>query len=144
MFFKQRRARLSTKVWIKLKEFDRFFNLVILIFNLAEHRLELMILKTRIIRLINKSGFNFTYLYLKEVNRLIVQRLSGAEITRMKILVSLSPDNLPSILPYKFRTLILSGDILIIRVILTLINIYRVFPTKPKLSRSSIIDGSLE
>lgn len=141
MFYKQRRARLSNKAWIQLNEFDRFFNLVILVFGLSEHRCELTILKNRIIKLINRSGFNFTFLYLKEVNRLIIRRLCGSEVKSMKILVSLAPDNLPSILPVKFRSLILAGNLLIVRVILTLISIHRVFPTKPKLSRSTITDS---
>lgn len=141
MFYKQRRARLSNKAWIRINEFDRFFNLIILIFNLAEHRVELTILKNRILKLVNKSGFNFTFLYLKEVNRLIIRRLSGNEVKSMKILVSLAPDNLPSILPVKLRSLILAGDLLIVRVILTIISIHRVFPTKPKLSRSTITDS---
>lgn len=58
----------------------------------------------------------------------------------MKILVALAPDGLPNIIPSKFRKMILEGNVLMIRVILTIISIHRVFPTKPKISRSSITD----
>lgn len=67
--------------------------------------------------------------------------MSGQPLTVMKILVSVAPDGLPHIIPSKLRTLILGGNLMIVRVVLTIICIHRVFPTKPKVSRSSITDG---
>jgi hypothetical protein len=56
------------------------------------------------------------------------------------VFVSLDLNGLPKILPLVIRTLIIDRDFKMVRVILTIVQIYRVFPTTPKVDLKAILD----
>jgi hypothetical protein len=103
----------------------------------------LSILQVRITNLIKKSGFQFTFKYLKAVLHLVVRFLSGRPIyvyaPKGTPYISIDADGLPKLLPLSIRLFLkgcdLKKDSRKLGAILTLISIFRVFPThvKPKL-----------
>jgi len=100
----------------------------------------------RIQILVKRSGFNFAHLYLKECMRLTIRSLAGQPDKCMKIHVKVDMNGLPKIIPYNLRKILLlkGGNLQIYRNkligILTLLSIFRVFPTCPKLKFDTITD----
>lgn len=139
IFTSLRRPKLQPKVWIKLSELNKFLNVVIWLTFSQSCGNELKTLMLHIKRLVKRSGWNFTFLYLKESLRLIIRFMSGSPepIYHKGIIVSRDYHGLPRILPINLRNLLLDweNNIPITRSVLTLISIFRVFPTtvKPKL-----------
>lgn len=101
----------------------------------------------RIKRLWEKSGSNFTFLYLKECLKLVTQYLAGSPSKDYRgVIVARDSDSLPSIIPKNLRLIIVSKDWKMVRCILTVLSVFRVFPTSPKINLSSIVEpfnGSL-
>jgi hypothetical protein len=137
------KSRLNRKAWISVKEFRGFYDLISWAFAIdKEMQVPLRLLSKRILTLFKKSGPNFAFLYMKEVSRLVIRFVSGHPETKSrKVLVSVDPNGLPNIIPVAFRTLIVNMDYKMLRVILTSISIYRVFPTKPRIDLGTITDG---
>nr|UPW42098.1 MAG: putative RNA dependent RNA polymerase [Guangxi sediment mito-like virus 1] len=137
-----RRPRPQVKFWIKPKEFNKFLNLVIWITGAYEHKSDLKLLKDRYHRLWKRSGSNFTFLYLKECLKLCIQSLAGnPQLEYSKgICVARDDHGLPLIIPYNLRLFFVNKDWKMVRVILTVLSIFRVFPTTPKISLSTILD----
>nr|QDH86714.1 MAG: RNA-dependent RNA polymerase [Mitovirus sp.] len=137
------KSRLNRKAWISQKEFRGFYDLISWAFAIdKEMQVPLKLLSKRILTLFKKSGPNFAFLYMKEVSRLVIRFVSGHPETKSrKVLVSVDPNGLPNIIPVTFRSLIVNMDYKMLRVILTSISIYRVFPTKPRIDLGTITDG---
>jgi hypothetical protein len=95
--------------------------------------------------LIKSSGFNFTFLYLKEVMRLVIRALAGSPepITPLGgVMVKRDHNGLPTIIPLSLRKLLLEGprnNNKTLVALLSLISVFRVFPTSVKPSLATII-----
>lgn len=105
----------------------------------------------RILLLLKNNKFGFTFLYLKEVNRLLVQALSGnrchSDPNKIRVVTDLY--GLPKIIPHEARIVLRQFidqessfmlNVRFIRSILTLTSIYRVFPVKGEVDLGSITD----
>lgn len=127
-----RRPKLSSKEWIRSNEIHPFIQKIIWITQ--EEMVEGMFkLGVKIKRLVKRSGWGFTFLYLKECQRLIIKFLAGSPQVispGVGILVMRDSYGLPSIIPLELRSKIILKDGRWIKLILSLISIYRVFPTK--------------
>ncbi|UBZ25880.1 RNA-dependent RNA polymerase [Fusarium mangiferae mitovirus 1] len=143
-YFKtSKRPKISSKAWISFREIKPFFDEVIWVSRLAILKDCLSILRTRICKLVKVNGFQFTFKYLKVVLHLTVRFLSGRPLLvyapKGMPYVSIDLHGLPKFLPLDIRNFLLKSDLSkdskTIGAILTLISIYRVFPThvKPKL-----------
>lgn len=136
-----RRPRLSKKVWIKPeRELWKFFKVTTFVFEQDGLLADIKTFYKRIIWLNKRSGSNFTFLYLKECMRLIIKRLSGSPEVYFISGIYISRDRygLPKILPFNFRKLILKGDSTVIKYFLSLINVYRVWPSVQRIKLGSI------
>lgn len=106
-----RRPKLSKKVWITRKELSSFFSKVIWVTQCSELASSLMLLKDRIRTLIKRSGFQFTFLYLKESYRLVIRYLADhgepAQIISNTVLVKRDHVGLPSIIPLRLRHILM-------------------------------------
>jgi len=144
---KLRRPKLQPKVWIKLHELNKYVSTVVWLTSSAVSLDDLMTLMAHIKKLVIRSGWNFAFLYLKEAQRLLIRAMSGSpEPKYLKgICVSRDSHGLPRIIPINLRTLLSDKDVSQIKVksLLTVLSVYRVFPTKPKPSLSTIVDPFL-
>lgn len=139
----QRKEKQSRKVWLTLKEFSRFSYLVTWIFEMEEQKKATSEFFNRVKTLWIKSGSNFTFLYLKECNRLIIKFLSGSpEVVAAKSGIYVRRDSfgIPSILPIELRSYLMNKGNVGVKFILTVISIYRVFPTVQRAKLSTILD----
>lgn len=106
---------------------------------------EYKLLQSRIETMVKTNGFNFTFKYLKECLRLTTLYLAGTPQTskgRKAVGVRVNQYGLPVIIPPSLRrSLDLSDESrATTRCILTLLSIFRVFPTKVKPDLGTIID----
>jgi len=134
-----RRPKISKKAWITLREFPKYFEEVVWIADLKAFKDDLNTFRTRISRLVRKSGFQFTFMYMKLVLHFTVSSLSGRPMLisdQKGPYISLDGRGLPSIIPLKIREYLCSDLKKDKQVggILSLLSIFRVFPThvKPK------------
>lgn len=99
-----------------------------------------------------KSGISFLALYLKASSTYVMQFIANPK--RPKFItsvtygphVSLTRSGLPRIIPVSLRRAISNNDTIIIKVVLTILNLYRVLPYPGKVKLSTITDkwnGSL-
>lgn len=110
---------------------------------------ELSILQKRTIQLVKRSGFQFTFKYLKTVLHLVVRFLSGRPLLvyapKGMPYVSIDSNGLPKVLPLKLRRFLidcdLSKDSKSVGAILSIISIFRVFPTHVKPKLDTIVSG---
>jgi hypothetical protein len=137
----------SAKVWLKLYEFSKYGQLVIWACGADSYKDSVTLLIQRIKSMCKKSGFQATFYYLKEVLKIVVGFLATGVAKTNRGTVKGSPmvqtdsRGLPTIIPWKLRELLLfyqegnRGVQSIIVCILTVLSIFRVFPTKvrPKL-----------
>lgn len=144
--FQIKRLKLSKKVWIKSKDLKRYFEIIIWITSSSEIKESIVILEQRIKKLINRSGWDFTFHYLKEVLRSVIRILAGQSAVQLEksVVVKRDPSGLPTIIPLYLRKIIMnngeySKNRLFIVCILTALSVFRVFPTKPKVKLSSIV-----
>lgn len=97
-------------------------------------------LASRIERLLGFSGPSFTVLYLKEAYRLTTKTLAGERPEPdLKVRVAMRR-GLPLIIPGDLRLLIEVKDLVVIKVVLTIISVFRVIPAFPKLKLGTITD----
>lgn len=143
LFSKLRLPKLSPKAWITLKELSKFSQKVIWITRSEQHKDAVAILISRIRTLIERSGFQFTFFYLKEVLRLVIRNLSGSpEPLYLKgVMVKRDHNGLPTIIPLSLRKLLLNfrDNQRVVVCILSILSVFRVFPTKVKPSLGTII-----
>jgi hypothetical protein len=143
-YFKtSKRSKISSKAWISLREIKPFFDEVIWVSRMSILKDELSILQKRLTTLIKKSGFQFTFKYMKTVLHLVVRFLSGRPLLvyapKGMPYISIDSYGLPKILPLQLRHFLKRCDLVkdskSVGAILSIISIFRVFPThvKPKL-----------
>ena len=106
---------------------------------------EYKLLQRRIESLVKTNGFNFTFKYLKECLRLVVLYLAGTPQTtkgRKAIGVRVNQYGLPVIIPPSLRRSLGLGSEsrVTTRCILTLLAVFRVFPTKVKPDLGTVTD----
>jgi hypothetical protein len=143
-----KRAKLSDKVWMKPeKELSKYFKITAFLFDIQEYSSGVKDLMKRIKALIKRSGIKFAFLYLKECNRLLVRYLAGSGDTDpiKGIQVRRDPDGLPKLIPTELRSAIKNCDFMkkdsaFVQFVLTLINVYRVFNARAKVSLGTITD----
>jgi len=130
--------------WITLKEVPKFFRYTIWLSQLKDQNQDILKLGKSITRLIKTNGFNFTFQYLKECLRLVTKYLAGTpDLTyRSGVRVRVNRYGLPVIIPSNLRVLLGTdgSKVLITRVVLTALNVFRTFPTKVKPDLSSVIE----
>jgi hypothetical protein len=135
------------KEWIKFREFDPFLRMILWFLGLRNQ--EITDLFNELLRnikyLVEKSGSNFTFLYLKDVRGIIIRYLSGCDTNYSgKLYIRTDKSGLPKIVPTQLRAILrkrlLLKDRNIIIGIITLISIYRSFKTHPKVDLRSIVD----
>lgn len=130
--------------WITLKEFPKFLKLAIWATRETKYSQEYKLLYKRVEALVKSNGFNFTFLYLKECLRIVTLYLAGTpSFTPGKVRVKVNQYGLPVIIPAAIRRdLGLSeGMRMTTRCTLTVLSIFRTFPTKVKPDLSSITDA---
>lgn len=99
----------------------------------------------RVKQLVTRNGFQFTFLYLKEAYRLVLQVIAGSpDLTYPEkgIWVKRDSYGIPTIIPLHIRVHLQKrdpGKVLVVRLALMLLSIYRVFPTKVKPDLGTII-----
>jgi len=94
--------------------------------------------------LIKTNGFNFTFQYLKECLRITVKFIAGSPETVYTngVRVRVNSHGLPVIIPSGLRIHLGTGSeqVLVTRLVLTCLSIFRTFPTKVKPCLDSIIE----
>jgi hypothetical protein len=144
LFEMMKRPKISNKAWIKHNELFKFSYWALWLFNLQEYSKDTRILIKRISVLWKKSGSNFTFLYLKESVRLLIRFLADqAEPTIPSSGIRVKRDRLgiPRIIPSELRAKIVLKEQLIVRFVITLLSVYKVFPTRVKVKVNSITDA---
>jgi hypothetical protein len=95
-------------------------------------------LAIRIERLLKLSGFSFSVQYLKEVYRLTTKTLAGEQVEPDLMVRVAMRRGLPLIIPGDLRLLMEAKDPVIIKLVLTIVSIFRVIPAYPKLKLETI------
>ena len=131
-----------SRAWISVKEIHRFTKVAIWITQTPAYKEDLTLLSERIIKLITHNGFNWSFIYLKESMRLVVRYLAGTpdKLSITKVRVRVDSKGLPVIIPFPIRQQLslVEEHGKITRATLTLLSIFRVFPTKVKPDFESI------
>nr|UPW42269.1 MAG: putative RNA dependent RNA polymerase [Inner Mongolia grassland mitovirus 2] len=145
LFQKLRLPKLSQKAWITPKELQKYSEKVMWITRTSKYdRESYIILTRRISTLVKRGGFNFTFLYLKEAMRLIIRSLSGNPEPKCLTAVRVKRDHngLPTIIPSRLRKYLMNfrDEQRIVVCILSIISVFRVFPTKVKPSLGTITE----
>jgi len=136
-----KRKVIQGKSWISLREFRNYTLITVWVLNLACYKKDFILLEDRILKLWKSSGPNFAFLYLKECMRLVIRSLAGQPDHCRKIMVKVDSKGLPMIIPSLFRHNLLNlKNQRVVIGILTIISLYRVFPTRVKVSINSLID----
>lgn len=87
--------------------------------------------------LLTLSGKSFTISYLKEAHRLTMKTLAGESTEPGEVRVAMRR-GLPLIIPGSLRLLIEAKDTRIIKYVLTMLSVFRVIPSYPKLKLETI------
>jgi len=128
--------------WLTPKELPFFLKFITLLFKFSDDfKLDSKNLSRRILYLVSKSGWNFTFQYMKEVSRILIRVIMTREVSPSlgKPFVRMDKTGYPSIIPLRWRGFIKSLDFSKeLRAvdkrqlvgILTILNTFRCFPTK--------------
>jgi len=141
--FAAKKASISS--WITLYEFSKFRKTAIWATREKRYHTEYKLLQSRIERLVKTNGFNFTFKYLKECLRLTTLYLAGTPVTTKAdnaVGVRVNQYGLPVIIPSALRKELSLAEAsrITTRTVLTLLSMFRVFPTKVKPDLSSIVE----
>lgn len=98
-----------------------------------------MVLHDRILHLISKSGTKHTVLYLKECSVAIMHHVAGKRDYSSQFPVYLTR-GIPRLLPSSLRSLVRSRDRIGVKVILTILQVYRVLYVPTTLKLNTITD----
>lgn len=135
-----RQSKVAKKEFITLPELKSFYKLPSLITSTKGNVSALKLLNSRIVKLVETSGWTFCFLYLKEVIRLTIRALAGQSETSWNNSiprVKRDSHGLPTIIPLSLRKCLITPEknIAIVRVTLCILSVYRVFkvPVKPSL-----------
>nr|UPW42118.1 MAG: putative RNA dependent RNA polymerase [Guangxi mito-like virus 16] len=138
-----RRLKSSDKQWIVWAiELPKFFKTATIIYGVSDYKEDVKILLIRIQRLYKRSGRNFTFLYLKEVGRLIIRFLAGSSEPRFHlkgIYVSRDQLGLPNLLTANLKATLISRDEKMVKFIMALIQVYRVMESVQRIKLSTIL-----
>jgi hypothetical protein len=135
----------DNKSWIRLNEFNNYLSLVLWSFSVEEYRKYFKKLLDRISKLIKLSGWTFSFKYLKEVLRITVRLLAKQEVEKStSIFVKTDSKGCPVIIPKFIRDFILFEvnpfkRRMMIRALLTILSINRVFSTEVDPSIDTVI-----
>jgi len=123
-----------------MNSFWKFIKVSVWLLGLNGHTAypELLKLGRRIERLVKLSGFTFTVQYLKEALRLCQKALAGEPTSSSQEPRVASRRGLPLIIPGSLRLRMEAKDIRVIRAVLTLVSVFRVMPSWPKLKLETI------
>lgn len=149
---KGRKALPMRKVsWIKPTEFKRYVIVVAWITNTNHLKQHYLLLIERILKLSKNCSFNWAFAYMKEVLRLTTRALAGSPEVNTYGVIRVKRDRfgLPTIIPLWLRYLLIqfienNGHMetqkarKAVIAILTLLAIFRIFPTKVKPSLETI------
>jgi hypothetical protein len=135
------------KEWIKFREFDPFLRLILWFLGLRHQKdtdsfNEML---NNIKHLVEKSGSNFTFLYLKDVRGLVIRYLSGNDTNYSgKLYIRTDRSGIPKLIPTPLRDILrkrlLIQDRKIIIGIITVLSVFRSFKTHPKVDLRSIVE----
>nr|UPW42151.1 MAG: putative RNA dependent RNA polymerase [Xinjiang mito-like virus 50] len=122
------------------KSIFEFFRVSVWLFQLwnTKHHRHIIELSKRIFRLLKDNGKTFTVQYCKESFRLMSKTLGGEVALSSNEPRVATRRGLPLIIPGALRLLIEAGDPVIIRVVFTVLSVYRVIPAYPKLDLGTI------
>lgn len=98
-------------------------------------------------KLVKKNGLVWTVKYLKACSVLLMQAVGGMKIPSTRplgVAVSRTKNGLPRIIPSVWRARIRSGDVIAIRVILTVFSVYRIIVIPGICKLSSITDCGVD
>jgi hypothetical protein len=130
-----------------LEEFGPFLRRVIWCLGILNNQDQkaLVELVNNITLLYEKSGSNFTFLYLKDVRHTVIRYLSGADITyKGKLHIKIDRTGIPRVIPahlrHTLRRRMLVRDRKILLGILTILSMFRSFKTSPKVKLHTVID----
>jgi hypothetical protein len=130
--------------WITSKEIPRYTKVAIWIAQNKAYNEDLLLLSSRISKLVRDNGFSWTFNYLKESLRLVTRYLAGngEKLCTGKCRVRLDYRGLPVIIPFPIRQVLTleNENVTIVRATLTLISIFRTFKVTVKPDLSSITD----
>lgn len=88
-----------------------------------------------------RNGANYTALYLKEVNRIIMKTVAAESFSKdSPVRVGTNSKGVPLIFPPSLRRAIARRSVVGIRLSLTIASLYRIIPAKPNLKLSTIVD----
>lgn len=129
----------------KFVEFSikRLYNIIVIsvwLFRMRHTRIhtEALRLGKRIEHLLTTNGATFTVLYLKEAHRLMSKTLGGESVRSSSEPRVASRRGLPLIIPGHLRLLIEAKESRVIRLVFTILTVYRVIPAYPKLKLGTI------
>ncbi|ASL68498.1 RNA-dependent RNA polymerase [Ocimum basilicum RNA virus 2] len=131
----------SAREWRRLLEQSRrlvgLFNKAQLVVfgRLAKgHCLGTLHMSRRILALYRKNGALFTAKYLKQCSHAVLVYVGsqGELLTNLSVPVSLTRKGLPRIIPSMFRKRIMQGDREVLRLVLTVLSLYRLMKVGPK------------
>jgi len=104
----------------------------------------LYLLTLRISRIVNRNGLAYTARYLKYCSLLLMKFIADEKSVRhsgiFDLKISVTNRGLPRIIPTYFRGRLRSHDPYVIRILLTVFNLYRVLPYKGKVKLDTITD----
>jgi len=128
--------------FIRKTEVHQYFRLLIWTIGLHNHRLDFLLLCSRILNLWKHNGAEFVVLYLKEATRIVQHYVSGLPTSSPSggVLVRVDGSGIPMIIPGPLRILIRRRSEDIIRGVLTSITLYRVIRSSPKLKVDPLVD----
>jgi hypothetical protein len=127
-------------VKFSLGKLFKFSSITVWLFRMRHTRIhtEVIRLVKRIERLYLVNGPTFTVKYLKEAHRLMSKTLGGESVRSSDEPRVASRRGLPLIIPGYLRLLIEAKEFKVIRVVFTILTVYRVIPAFPKLKLGTI------
>jgi hypothetical protein len=136
------------KAWITLQEISGFVSVVTWLTDQREYAREFQLIAGRITNMISKGGWKFTFLYLKEVQRCIISFLADKPLNNTITVpfVRMDQRGIPLIIPGRIRTILEEGefrDWKVVRCLVSVISMYRVFEVETDLNFGTIKDPFL-
>jgi len=133
-------VRVGRKTQYASSLITRYFRLVLWIFGVS-NQVPYLVLAKRIEDLKSHNGVKFVTEFLKESVRLVQHWKSGNPTTCIPTGVRVaSRRGLPLILPGSLRLQLESGDPTVVRVVLTLLSIFRIFKYPGSIKLSTITE----
>jgi hypothetical protein len=126
--------------FLNKKDLGAFGTLLLWLFSETRTKRQVIMMITSIKNLTAKNGTVFAVLYLKEAHRLFMKSLAGQPEKCETLIRVATRRGLPLIIPGSLRLLIESGDLVSIRLVGSILSIYRVLKVKANLKINTITD----